>query len=612
MAQITRRIVLIFLTFILISACSKPPAESSSSETKALKPLSDFPTIQGKVDYLISEMTLDEKIGQMIQVSKGALHSSEDIRTYYLGSLLSGGGESPSVNSPSAWADMVDAYVQKSMTTRLKIPLLYGIDAVHGHNNAYGAVIFPHNIGMGATRDTNLVERAAAVTAAEMAGTGIRWTFAPCIAVARDERWGRTYESYGEDPDLVSEMGASAVRGFQGTNLADPSSVLACAKHYAGDGGTAGGVNEGNTVLSEADFRAIHLKPYLSALSNSAGSVMVSFSSWNGTKMHANHFLVTDILKNELNFQGLVVSDWDAIGKLTGSFPDQVTASVNAGIDLFMLSGISYTNFFYALRNLVNSGTVPQSRIDDAVRRILTVKFNMGLFDHPYSDRSFTDGVGSSAHRAVAREAVRKSLVLLKNTNSILPLSKTNHHIVMTGHLANDLGGQCGGWTMTWQGSLGNSTVGTTIYQAVGNAVSGSSTVSYSASGNAPMGSDIGIAVIGEDPYAEGFGDDADLSLAAQDVQAVSNLKSAGIPVIVILISGRPLIVTSEIDNWDAFIAAWLPGTEGAGVADVLFGDYAPTGKLPCTWPRSISQIPINNGDGKTDPLFPYGYGLTY
>jgi beta-glucosidase len=549
-------------------------------------------------------MTLDEKIGQITQADRSSLRSEADIRDYFLGSVLSGGGSAPPDRSAAGWADMYDRYQGFALRTRLQIPLVYGVDAVHGHNNVVGAVIFPHNIGIGCTRDAALVERVARATAEEVAATGIDWTFSPCIAVARDVRWGRTYESFGETPELVSEMAAAAVPGYQPT-------ILACAKHYLADGGTTGGHDQGDAQIDEATLRAIHLPGYRSAIAAGVGSVMASFSSWNGQKMHGSRYLLTDVLKGELGFQGFVVSDWAGIDQLPGDYASDVETSINAGIDMVMVPD-RYPEFVSTLRSLVQSGRVPQSRIDDAVRRILRQKIALGPWEKPYADRSLLAQVGSDAHRQLGREAVRKSLVLLKNEGRLLPLSKMTRRIHVAGKNADDLGNQCGGWTITWQGGSGAITVGTTILQGIRAAVLGGASVTYSRDGSGADGADVGVVVIGETPYAEGYGDRTDLALPAEDVAAVRAVRAVRVPTVVVLVSGRPLILGSILDEADAIVAAWLPGTEGAGVADVLFGDFPPTGRLSHSWPRTMAQVPVNWGDAAYDPLYAYGYGLSY
>lgn len=604
MSIVRKKFILTVVVSSIIILCSEGCKKEEPAGSGTVR------SVDERVDDLLAQMTLDEMIGQMTQAERSALKSIYDIKTYFLGSLLSGGGSSPAVNQPSSWADMVDAYQAVAVQTRLKIPILYGIDAVHGNNNVKGAVIFPHNIGLGASRNPTLVERAAAVTAKEVAGTGIRWTFAPCIAVVRDERWGRTYEGFGETPDLQTMMAPAAVKGFQGSLNGNGTDVLACAKHYIGDGGTTGGHDQGNTQLSEQELRSIHLPGYIEAIKQGVGSVMVSYSSWNQGKLHAHQYLITDVLKTELGFKGFVVSDWAAIDQITPDYPTCIRVAINAGIDMVMVPH-NYVYFISELKKLVQSGEVPMSRIDDAVRRILRVKVQMGLFERTMTDRSLTSTIGSAEHRAVARECVRQSMVLLKNSDSTLPLKKNLTRIHVAGKNANDLGNQCGGWTISWQGSSGNITTGTTILQAIQQSVP-STNVTYSLDGSGSAGAEVGIVVIGETPYAEGAGDNSTLTLSAADLNAVTTMKASGIPVVVILISGRPMIINTPLSQSDAFIAAWLPGTEGRGVTDVLFGDYNFTGKLPHSWPKTINQIPINSGDGTYDPLFPYGYGLSY
>ena len=562
-------------------------------------------------------MTLEEKIGQMVQADMNALKDKADVQKYFLGSVLSGGSSDPSDNRIETWRKAVEEFEACALKTRLRIPIIYGVDAVHGHNNVDGAVVFPHNIGLGATRNPALVEKAARVTALEMLGTGVRWTFAPCVAVARDERWGRTYESYGESPELASELGAAAIRGFQGNNLADPTSVLACAKHYLGDGGTSGGVDQGNVVCDEATLRRLHLAPYAAAVKAGVGSVMVSFSSWNGNKMHGNKYLITDVLKGELGFQGLVVSDWAGIDQLSPDFKVCIEASLNAGLDMIMIPNgpgqrNSYVDFIRLTKELIAEGKISQSRVDDAVRRILRVKAQMGLFDRSevVTDPGLTAAIGSLEHRQVARECVRQSLVLLKNNNHALPLSKQAKRLHVAGKAADDLGMQCGGWTVDWQGRTGAVTRGgTTLLAAIRRAVASGTEITYSADASGAKGADAVIVVVGELPYAEGQGDRKDLSLSPEDLALVARAREAGAPVVTLLFSGRPLILGPVLEQSEAFIAAWLPGTEGQGLADVLFGDHKPTGKLPHTWPRSNDQLP---GTIAANPLFPCGYGLTY
>ncbi|TFG98702.1 MAG: glycoside hydrolase family 3 protein, partial [Calditrichales bacterium] len=405
--------------------------------------------VEKRVEDLLAKMNLDEKIGQMTQVDRKFLKDTNDIQKYFLGSLLSGGGSAPDVNAPENWADMIDGYQKIALGTRLAIPLIYGIDAVHGNSNVYGAVIFPHNIGLGCTGNPALVEEAMRVTAEEVAGTGINWNFAPCVAVPRDERWGRTYEGFGETPELVKQMGGFAVRGLQGTNLDNAGSILACAKHFIGDGGTAGGVDQGDTQLDQETLFNIHLQGYLSALEHNVGSIMISFSSWNGQKMHGHDYLINSVLRGQLGFDGLIVSDWAGIDQLPGDYKDDIRESILAGIDMIMVPE-NYESFITNLKALVDEGSIPMTRIDASVRRILKVKFQLGLFENPYTDRSFTASIGSEAHRQVARKCVQQSQVLLKNEANTLPLAKTVKRIHVAGKNADDLGNQCGGWTISW------------------------------------------------------------------------------------------------------------------------------------------------------------------
>jgi beta-glucosidase len=576
---------------------------------------------------LLGTMTLDEKIGQMVQAEQ--LADEKDIETYFLGSLLSGGDSDPKTNSLQDWTDMYDRYQARALKTRLKIPLLYGVDAVHGHNNVIGAVVFPHHIGLGATRNAKLVEEIGRITAKEVRATGIQWAFAPCVAVVRDERWGRTYESFSEDPALVAELGEAEMRGLQGDDLKDPLRILACAKHYVGDGGTAYGsstladwrnpgetflLDQGDVRLSEADLRRIHMPGYLTTVRAGVGTIMPSYNSWNGERMSGHKHLLTDVLKGELGFQGFLISDYNGIDALSGDYRNKIKLSANAGMDMFMVPQ-KYKELYAALKDLAEKGEVPMSRIDDAVTRILRVKFALGLLDEgrtQLADRRLHQSFGSPEHREVARRAVRESLVLLKNDRRALPLSKTAKRIHVAGKNADDLGNQCGGWTIKWQGASGEPTKGTTILAGLRSVAGKGTAVTYSKDGTAAAGADVGVVFVGETPYAEMLGDREDLSLAREDLEAIANVKKAGIPVVVVLVSGRPLILGDALGMADAVVAAWLPGTEGAGVADVLFGDYKPTGKLSFSWPRAMAQVPINVGDAKYDPQFPFGFGLTY
>jgi beta-glucosidase len=609
------------------------PVEPTATTKVATGPIYKDPeaNIEDRVEDLLARMTLAEKIGQMTQVEKNSIRK-EDITARFIGSLLSGGGGYPSRNTPEGWADMVNGYQEYALQTRLGIPLIYGVDAVHGHGNVKGVVVFPHNVGLGATQDPDLVERIGRVTAREMIATGIYWNFGPVVAVPQDIRWGRTYEGYSEKTELVSTLASAFVRGLQNVDstpdLSAPTTVLATPKHYVGDGGTTWGssdtfiiqqfmLDQGVTDVDEATLRAIHLPPYKAAIDAGAMCIMVSFSSWGGLKMHAQRYLLTDVLKGELGFEGFLVSDWAGIDQLPGDYYSDIVTSINAGLDMIMVP-YDYDAFINGLIKAVENGDVPMERIDDAVRRILTVKFQLGLFERPFADESLLPLVGSDEHRELAREAVRKSLVLLKNDNDTLPLAKDTSLIFVAGPGANDIGIQCGGWTIEWQGKPGNITPGTTILDAIESTVSEDATVKYNKWGRFKRVTDeiadVGIIVVGEMPYAEGVGDRADLTLSERDIALIELVKERSERIVVILISGRPMIVTEHLDQWDAFIAAWLPGTEGQGVADVLFGDYPFSGKLPYTWPRAMDQIPFDFDNmattGPEAPLFSFGHGL--
>jgi beta-glucosidase len=577
-----------------------------------------------KARALLSRMTLEEKVGQMVQANSASLKDPSDIENYFLGSVLSGGSSDPKTgNGLVDWTDHYDNLQSRTQKTRLRIPILYGIDAVHGHSNVLGATIFPHNIGLGCSRNPELVEKAARITATETRATGINWTFAPCVTVPRDERWGRSYEGFGETPELARLMGEAAVRGYQGNDLSDPTHVLACAKHWIGDGATRYGtgrklkpdlqiLDRGDVTLSESELRRLHMAGYISAIKAGVGTIMPSYSSWNGVKCSGSKRLLTDILKDELKFDGFLISDYDAIDEMPGDYKSQIETSVNAGMDMFMVSA-KYRELYGLLLELVRENRVPVSRIDDAVTRILRVKFAMGLMDgrSNLADRKLHASFGSAAHREVARECVRETLVLLKNEKRVLPLAKRINRIHVAGKSADDIGNQCGGWTISWQGKSGaNTTGGTTILKAIQETVSPHTKITYSKDGTDAAGADLGIVVIGETPYAEWMGDRQSLELSEEDVAVVEKMKQTGMPLVVVFISGRPMIIEKVIDKADAFVAAWLPGTEGRGVTDVLFGDYKFVGKLSFSWPRSMDQIPINIGDPNYNPLFKYGHGL--
>ena len=569
--------------------------------------------VESRIDSVMAKMTQAEKIGQMTQ---GVMGGTQTTPTYpavaanLLGSVLSGGG------NPLPDYDNLQTL---AMGTPRKIPVIYGIDAVHGYGKKSGAVIHPHNIGLGASRDTALARQLGAMTAKEMWAGSADWAFAPCLAVARDIRWGRTYESYGESPELSVSMGSSYIRGLQGGGFDSAFRVVACAKHFMADGGTDTGTGNKGSLLDEGDSRiddaerdSLHFPPYEAAVEAGVGTVMASYSCINGAKMHGNRALLSDSLKRDLGFDGFVVSDWLAIEQLPGSYSEQVAATVNAGVDMGMEPDADGT-FETTLASLVSAGTVTPARIDDAVRRILRVKFRLGTMDNHARRKTWDSELGSDAHRALARLAVRKSLVLLKDLLRVLPLSKTGGTVAVWGSHADDAGLQCGGWTLSWQGQSGAVPGATTIYQGM-QLVAGTARVKkVTAAGS---GYDAAVVVAGEQPYAEMNGDTRDPSLATIEpsaVTAISGFASAGVPVVLVIVSGRPLVIDpATLSKTQAVLAAWLPGTEGAGVADILFGDYSPTGRLSFSWPRTVSQLPLHAGDAGADPLYPYGYGLRW
>ncbi len=589
----------------------------------------------------MSTMTLDQKIGQMTQAERITC-TPEEVKNYHLGSVLSGGGSAPGENLPADWVTMNDAYWLASMEAdgnHLAIPILYGVDAIHGHNNVRGATVFPHNIGLGAANDPDLVQRIARITAREILATGVEWALGPTLAVARNSQWGRTYESYSEDPAIVSSYSGKIVTGLQGDLGTD--SIVACVKHWVGDGGTSHGIDQGDTTLSWEVLERIHISPYYPALDAGALTVMASFSSWNGDKCHGHKYLLTDVLKNQMAFDGFVISDWDGIDYLSDDYFLAVAQGVNAGIDMFMVPE-NWKQFIEQLRSHVQLGNVTIERIDDAVRRILSVKFAFGLFDKPRpAERSWSnhESFGSREHREVAREAVRKSLVLLKNESNLLPLTK-HARILVAGKNAHNRGHQCGGFTIAWQGLSGNDVIegGTSVWEGI-REIAPNAVLSSDGTGSAAKTEDhdVAIVVIGEHPYAEGMGDIRDgdnvvieagsqingqmkvlepygntLELARlhpEDFHTIKNIADKGIPVVVVLISGRTLVVNKELAESTAFVAAWLPGSEGQGVADVLFGDHDFQGKLSFSWPKNTDTT-VNSGDPDYDPLFPYGYGL--
>ncbi|UPK72980.1 glycoside hydrolase family 3 C-terminal domain-containing protein [Nocardioidaceae bacterium SCSIO 66511] len=637
-------IVAAALTCTVAAAVAGQPASAAErTRVDAAYKNPDLPVAK-RVDDLLDRMTLEEKVGQMIQTERYQVYDdASPITEYKLGSILSGGGSTPPENTPEAWADMVDRFQRAALDTRLGIPLLYGVDSVHGHNNLYGATVFPHNIGLGATRDPALVREAAHITAEETRATGPQWTFSPCICTARDDRWGRTYESFGESASLATRL-ETAIDGFQGGpgELSDPDRVLATAKHYAGDGATEYGTGEGDYTLDQGidvtnffDFWRHSLRQYVPAVRrHDVGSVMPSFSSvdWQGdgvgnpTKMHANKRLINGLLKHTMGFRGIVITDWAGIHQIPGTWKKQVRTAVNAGIDMFMEPD-SYKEFHDTLLAEVEAGRVSMERIDDAVTRILTAKFELGLFEDPFTPREHMGDIGSDDHRALARKAVQESQVLLKNHGNTLPYD-ADDDIYVAGSNADNLGNQAGGWTITWQGGSTNKIKGTTILEGIQDAAGGE--VSYSEDASAPIGEhDLGVVVVGETPYAEGFGDVGGpswsgdpgdngkprpaktMKLSNADKAAVDKVCTKAERCVVVVVSGRPMVIDPDRRaRIDALVAAWLPGSEGAGVADTLFGEAPYTGRLPVTWPRTLAQEPINIGDRDYDPLYAYGHGL--
>ncbi|KAL3850235.1 hypothetical protein ACJIZ3_012117 [Penstemon smallii] len=609
------------LCLVLLCFCA------AFTEAEYLKYKDPKQPLNVRIKDLMMRMTIEEKIGQMSQIER-KLASPDILKKYFIGSVLSGGGSVPAPKaSAESWVNMVNELQKGALSTRLGIPMIYGIDAVHGHNNVYNATIFPHNVGLGVTRDPELLKRIGAATALEVRATGIQYAFAPCIAVCRDPRWGRCYESYSEDHKIVQSM-TEIIPGLQGDLpnnsrkgvpfVAGKTKVAACAKHFVGDGGTVKGIDENNTVIDYNGLLSIHMPAYLDSIRKGVATVMVSYSSWNGKKMHANYDLVTGFLKNKLKFRGFVISDWQGIDKITdpphSNYSYSVQAGVLAGLDMVMLPE-NFTEFIDELTSQVKTNIIPMSRINDAVRRILRVKFVMGLFENPLADLSLKNQLGSQEHRELAREAVRKSLVLLKNgkraNEPLVPLPKKVPKILVAGSHADNLGNQCGGWTMEWQGVQGNDlTVGTTILSAVKKTVDPSTQVVYTKNPDSNFVRtnkfSYAIVVVGEVPYAETFGDSKNLSIIEPGPSTIKNVCGA-VKCIVVVVSGRPVVMEPYVAHIDALVAAWLPGTEGQGVADVLFGDYGFIGKLARTWFRSVDQLPMNAGDLHYDPLFPFG-----
>jgi beta-glucosidase len=580
-------------------------------------------SVDDRVAALLSQMTEAEKIGQMTQVeNKAPGLDNTTVTQYGLGSILSGGGGSPAAgNTPQAWYDMVNAYQQAALGTRLGIPMIYGIDAVHGNNNVAGATIFPQNVGMGATNDPALVTKECAATALEMNALGIRWSFGPVIAVPQDIRWGRTYEGYGENTDLVSKLGTACVQGFQGTSLSAPDTTAATLKHFIGDGGTAYGtstasgatgpylLDQGVDQMDEATLLKLFLPPYQAAVKAGARIVMTSFSSTTAGKVHGDKHLITDILKTQLGFTGFVVSDWGGVDQVVpGDYSASVAQAINAGIDMVMVPD-DFNRFISTMTTLVQAGTIPQSRIDDAVTRILRVKFEMGLFENPMPAAGKLADNGSAADRAIAAQAVAESATLLKTSAGALPIATTGQKVLLSGQGADDIGIASGGWTITWQGSVGPITTGTTLQAALKAKLGDNLTYDQNGAFAAGTKADVGVVVVAERPYAEGVGDSSTLTLPNEDVALIAKMRPLVTKLVVVVISGRPMIL-DDLKPADAIVEAWLPGTEAEGLADVLLGAKPFVGTTPYTWPKTAGDAPRVGRSACDGAVYPVGYGL--
>jgi len=584
--------------------------------------------IHQKVKDLLSKMTLAEKIGQMTQVEKNSL-TPQDITDYAIGSVLSGGGGNPEINNVNEWRKMVIQYMEASTKTRLGIPLVYGVDAVHGHNNVIGATIFPHNVGLGASRDADLVERIGYATASEVLATNVHWNFAPAVSVPQDIRWGRTYEGYSENTDVVRELGAAYVRGLQRTQENHDNWVLASVKHFVGDGGTEWDsrqssmpnalvqnnwqsanenwkIDQGDTRIDEETLRRIHLEPYRDAINAGAENIMVSFSSWNGLKMHAHEYLLTQVLKKEWGFEGFLVSDWMALSHLSADDYEAVVMSINAGLDMIMVP-FEFKVFINDLTKAVENGDVAMSRIDDAVERILRVKFMMGLFDNIITGEHYLNTFGSDEHRQLAREAVQKSATLLKNENKALPILNSAK-IGVAGIAADDIGLACGGWTIEWQGGSGTITPGSTLLEGLKEQASH---VVYSLDGKFDTHIDTVVVVIAEKPTAEGEGDNDNLTISDEQTTLIETARQHCDKLVLVIYSGRPQVITHVVEHCDAIIAAWLPGSEASALADSLMGTVPFTGKLPFTWIKSMEQVPLSTFNWTEEkPLWAFDFGI--
>ncbi|NQT62013.1 MAG: glycoside hydrolase family 3 protein [Candidatus Marinimicrobia bacterium] len=540
------------------------------------------------VKALIEGMTPEEKVGQMILSDPRHLETPDDISRFNLGGIFVNGGGAPQPNTIESWTLLSEKMQYYANQSSMAIPLLLGTDAVHGHNNLYGSVLFPHNIGLGSANNPQLVEEIARITSLELAVTGFNWNFAPCVAVFDNPRWGRTYESFSSETEIVTQLSAAAVRGVQTNFGSGKARILACAKHFIGDGGTNGGVDRGNTEMGLAELKALFLPPYESAIAAGVGSIMLSYNQWNGTPCHANRTLISDLLKYELGFKGFVVSDWDAIDDLApkNRYINALSISVNAGLDMIMTSR-KYKECHAGLLELLSEGDIPLSRINDAVERILTAKASLGLLETQGPELPSATQIDRMKSRQIARRAVVESLVLLKN-DAILPLKSHVKHIHVCGEFADDIGLQCGGWSISWQGDKGRITEGTTILEGISNQAPPDINIGYSKEADIPDGTDLIIVVVGEYPYAEFHGDSKDLTLPLDQQAFLTALDHIHIPVLLILITGRPLLITSYLDRFEATLVAWLPGTEGDGIAEALFNKDLPKGSLPMHWPNKL------------------------
>ncbi len=645
-----KHVAALALVPLLLLGCKDAAKEEPAAAAKVEDPAAVHPEIwpspkwpfakdaalEEKVSTLLKKMTVEEKVGQVIQGDIASM-TPEDMKKYHLGSILAGGGSAPGGNERAPakeWLKLADEFYTASVDTSnggVGIPMIWGIDAMHGHSNIVGAVLFPHNVGLGATHNPKLLGDIARVTAEQVRTTGIEWTFAPTVTVPQDDRWGRAYEGYSEDPGIVASYAGAFVRGLQG----DPSApdflkgnhVLSSTKHFLADGGTENGRDQGDAKIPETTLRDIHNAGYVPAIEAGVQTVMISFSSWNGTKLTGNKGLITDVLKGRMNFDGFTVGDWNAHGQVEGCTNDNCPQALNAGLDMYMAPD-SWRGLYDNTLKQVKDGTIPMARLDDAVTRILRVKFRAGIFEAGLPSKRPLAGdfklLNSPEQRALARQAVRESLVLLKNNGNLLPLA-TNKHVLVTGDGADNVSKQSGGWTITWQGTgLTNADFpgSTSVWSGVKAAVkAGGGSAELSTDGSYKKKPDVAIVVFGENPYAEFQGDLKVLTLPGsmtQHLEIMKKFQDEKIPVVAVFFSGRPLWQNRELNLANAYVAAWLPGTEGGGISDVLFRkndgavNHDFSGKLSYSWPRDAKGEPLNVGQENYDPLFPLGFGMTY